>query len=204
MLGRSHAVLGGTATAVVLFTNGFNLIESPVPFTVGMVIGTLAGLLPDIDSANAKIRTTFGVGRQQARRELRRWRSKGILERILDFFQWIIAAFLNVVDRLLPHRGITHWGLTALVLTGVLVYICNTQGLTAAIWLSFGAGYFSHLLGDGVTRAGVPFWAPFYQRSVRFLPRNLCIRTGSWQEGLMLTVILLAISAYFVVAVDWI
>ncbi len=198
MLGKSHAILGTSTTAVVLLTTGTNLFEHTGVFLVSLTIGTLAALLPDIDSPNATIRTTFGVGREQSWRELQSWQRKNIFEIALDGVQWFVARILDFVHMLLPHRGPTHWGITWLGLSLLFWLACYLFGWSFTIALSFTVGYFSHLLGDGVTKSGVRLFAPFNYKSVRFLPKRMTIRTGSWQEGLMLSVMLMGIVGYFV------
>lgn len=199
MLGESHAILGLSTTAALLITNGTNLIEHPVLFSVSVLVGTLAALLPDIDSPNATIRLTFGVGREQSRQALKNWRRKGFFSRVLDLVLWMVARVLDVIDWLLPHRGPTHWGITWVGLSLLMYGACYLFGWPEQIAFAFTVGYFSHLVGDGVTKSGVRLFAPFWPKSVRFLPRGLAIRTGSWGELVMLVVLLAVVGVYFLV-----
>lgn len=197
MLGKSHAILGTSTTALILFTNQINLFEHTGIFLVSLTIGTLAALLPDVDTPNATIRTTFGVGREQSWRELQRWQRKNIFEVALDAVQWFVARLLDIVHMLLPHRGPTHWGITWLGLSLLMWLLCYLFNWPPIIALCFAVGYFSHLIGDGVTKSGVRLFAPFWYESIRFLPKPLTIRTGSWGEALMLSVMLFFIIGYF-------
>lgn len=202
MLGKSHAVVGFTATAAALFAMGIDVPQDLPVTVVALGIGTLAALLPDIDSPNATIRTTFGVGRSQSYRALRTWHRKNLAEIVLDIIQWWIARFLDIVHHLLPHRGPTHWGITWISLTAALGVVCYFFGLPPQLWVAFGVGYGSHLVTDGMTVSGVKLYAPLYKRSVRFIPRPLSFRTGSWQESM--TVSLMMITAVMLVFVYYV
>lgn len=186
MLGRSHAILGIATTAVVLSWNGTNIIEDTSVFIAALSVGTVAALLPDIDTPNTLLRKSFRVGGQQTSRELRSWRQLSLLQLVYAFFRWILARFLNIIDKILPHRGPTHYGITAAALTALVYWICQVQGWPWEIWVAFGVGYFSHLLGDGVTKTGVRLFAPIFPRFVRFLPKPICIVTGTDTEPFML------------------
>ena len=198
MLGHSHSILGATATASVLTVMGTTVLDNPFKFVIALSIGTLAALLPDIDSPHNTFRKTLGVGTAQAFKDLRNWRKRNIFQLTIDMLQAWIAIILDFVDHFMPHRGPTHWGITAGIATFAVYWFCLAFNLPHEIWVAFGVGYFSHLLGDGVTKRGVRLFAPVYDRSIRFLPKPLCIRTGTWAESLMLGFLLLLIlSAMF-------
>ncbi|MBK8430512.1 MAG: metal-dependent hydrolase [Chloroflexi bacterium] len=197
MLGRSHAIFGAAATAVALMDVGLFPQYRVGLFVVSCGIGTLAALLPDIDSPNATIKTTLGVGRQQSWRELQRWQRKNLFEVAFDAVQWFVARILDIIHQFLPHRGPTHWGITLLGLTGLVWLLGYWFGWPWYYAFAFGVGYTSHLLADGVTIAGVRFLAPFYRKTIRLLPRRWLVRTGSWQEFMMLTLFLALLLAYY-------
>lgn len=201
MLGRSHAILGIAATAVTLTWNGTNIIENPTIFMTALTVGTVAALLPDIDTADTYLRKSLRVGGRQTTKELRQWRKLGLIQLISALIRWILARLLNIVDKFLPHRGPTHYGLTAAILTGLMYWVTVANGWPWEIWVAFGAGYFSHLLGDGVTKTGVRLFAPIYPKFVRFLPKPICIVTGTITEPFMLTgLIIVMVLSLFIYA----
>lgn len=197
MLGRSHAIFGAASTAVALMDVGLLPQQRIGLFLVGCAVGTIAALLPDIDSPNATIRTTFGVGREQSWRELQRWQNKNLFEVAFDAIQWFVARILDIIHRFLPHRGPTHWGITFVGLTGVVWLLGYWFGWPWYYAFAFGVGYASHLVADGVTIAGVRLFAPFYKRSIHFVPRAWTIRTGSWHEYMVLTLFLALLLGYY-------
>jgi membrane-bound metal-dependent hydrolase YbcI (DUF457 family) len=78
---------------------------------------------------------------------------------------WLIAGTLG-------HRGPLHSlafsvGITV-VAVGVLLFL--VPGFSWWWGLGFGWGWLSHVLADGLTRYGVPFWWPFSSRRVHVLP----------------------------------
>lgn len=197
MLGRSHAIIGGVSTAVFLITTGTNLIQHTGIFAAAWTVGTIASLLPDLDSPDTTVRTTFGVGSRQSWQELRQGHRKDLVDRGVDVGQWSIARLLDIIHIALPHRGPSHWGITWLGLTFALALACRAFLLPDQLWQAFMVGYASHLVADGVTRAGVKFFAPFYKRPIHLLPRRLTIRTGSDQEFWMMCLFLAILGLYF-------
>ncbi len=199
MLGRSHAILGLASTAVTLTAAGTHIFQNTPVFMAGLTVGMIAALLPDIDSADTYLRRTFRLGSRQTVRDLRTWYRKRPLALLMALARWGLARVFDLIGYLLPHRGPTHYGLTAVLLTALVYWGCQSLALPWEIWVAFGAGYFSHLLGDGVTKTGVRLYAPLYRPFVHFLPEPLCIVTGSWQEAVMLfTLITGLIAALFI------
>ena len=173
----------GTALSVsVLMFTGITLPQEIGWATLAIGTGTLAALLPDIDGHDTSIRNNFGLGRAQIRRDFKRRRRRSFFQRLVDVLQWIISLPLDVFAYLMPHRGPTHWGSTAVVLTLIGAFFVRLFGWHDWLWLCFGLGYFSHIVTDGLTVAGVPLYGPLTKRTVRFMPRFLTFRTGSMQE----------------------
>lgn len=79
-----------------------------------------------------------------------------------------------LAQRLLRHRGAIHSVLAAHVVAVTTLLVTGNQAWAAALWL----GYLSHLLADGFSRAGVPyFWpAPWM---IRLVPRRYRVRSGT-------------------------
>jgi len=166
---------------------GTNIVDHPITFIFGLTIGTLAALLPDIDSPHNTFRKSLGLNTSKAFRDLTRWRKRNFLQLTIDLIQIWIALILDFVDKFMPHRGPTHWGATAGFFTLGAYWFCTTFSLPDPLWIAFGVGYFSHLLGDGVTKQGVKFLAPAHDKFIRLLPKFLCVRTGSFGEKIMLS-----------------
>ena len=98
----------------------------------------------------------------------------------------------SAVGRLLPrwfhrltpgHRGITHSVTFCLLVSAGIAWWSPTLALFVA------AGLLAHLLGDGVTEAGIPWLYPFSRQRLA-LPRLLAIKTGGWAEGLIVVGVL--------------
>ena len=186
MLGISHAIFGSTATAVYMTATGTNIIEQPARFVLALSVGILASVLPDIDSPKNTFRDSMKISTAKVRRQIRLWRRRGILLTISAVIRYIIARIFDVLDEFLPHRGPTHYGITAIMLTFIAYWICVSNGIPDIYWQAFGIGYASHLLADGVTVTGVRFLAPFYPEFINLLPKSISIRVGTVAEQVML------------------
>lgn len=193
MLGRSHTILGATATAAAMTVLGTTALDQPITFMLLVGVGTMAALFPDIDSPHNTFRKTLGISTKKAFRDIRNRRRRTVLQRIIDIIQIPIALIFDFIDKFIPHRGPTHWGVTAGLFTFLAYWCCRSFQWPDEVWIAVGVGYFSHLLGDGVTRQGVRFFAPVYHKYVRFLPRALCVRTGTTGEIVMLSFLVAAI-----------
>lgn len=173
MTGISHATIGAAVGVGV----GLSAAVDGWPwFLAAVFIGMVSGLLPDLDSTDSLARTRVGLGKEQIKREWARRPRPALVVR------WVASWPLNLLAWLLPHRGPTHWLITAVLLTSAAYTAANWAGWPAVVWLAFGAGYLSHLVADGLTIAGVPLLGPFTRRAFRFLPRPLALRTGGAAE----------------------
>jgi inner membrane protein len=188
MMGESHFVLGGVATYAVLQTLGHTWATDGIT-TIGLAVtlGAVVALLPDIDSPNTLIRIIFGVGSQQARRNVRH--SPNAIAFVINVVRLLIAFFLDGIAWLLPHRGPTHWLIVAVGLSAAVYGVVWWYYWPDAFWLAFVTGYVSHLFADSLTSRGLRLFAPFYDGSVGIPIRWLRIRTGSWQEGAALVIL---------------
>jgi inner membrane protein len=147
------------------------------PWVVAAVlVGVVAALTPDLDGTDSTARTAVGLGKEQIKREWRKNKSISLIIR------WIIAIPFNLFAKIVPHRGPTHWLVTAAVVVGGVAYLSQLLNLPPVVPVAFGAGYLSHLLADAVTVAGVPLLGPLSGRSVRFLPKPIALRTGGVAE----------------------
>jgi inner membrane protein len=82
--------------------------------------------------------------------------------------------------RLLSHRGLTH-SLLGIFLVTLLIGALHVDLLHGAAFIS---GYASHLIADGMTRAGIRLWYPS-KRRFTFVPQMLTLDTGSSFEYLI-------------------
>lgn len=82
----------------------------------------------------------------------------------------------KLVTLVVGHRGITH----SVWVLALIAWIAVQTGLVTvlALWV----GYACHILVDLLTQAGVRLLAPLSRRSIHLLPRPIRLRSGSWQE----------------------
>jgi membrane-bound metal-dependent hydrolase YbcI (DUF457 family) len=158
-----------------------------ITFGLAVGLGAVVALLPDIDSPNTLIRILFGIGSRQARRNV--WRSSNAIAFVVNVIRLIIALILDGVAWILPHRGPTHWLIVAVGLSAAVYGLVWWYNWPSAYWLAFVTGYGSHLFTDSLTSRGLRLFAPFYNRSVMIPIRWLRVRTGSWQEGVALVIL---------------
>lgn len=197
MIGRHHAMLGTAVSLSVLMFTEVTLPRELGWAALAVGLGTLGALMPDIDGHDSSIRNNFGLGRSQIRRDFRRRHRRTFFQRLVDVLQWVASLPLDMFAYLVPHRGPTHWGLTAVLLTLLMALLTRFFGWHDWLWICFGLGYASHIIADGLTISGVPLYGPFIRRYVRFVPRFLTIRTGSMQEYMIVRVLLLALAVGF-------
>ena len=114
----------------------------------------LGALAPDIDAEQSEIKSTLGL---------------------LGSVSGLLLTLFGV-----RHRGLTHYGLTAMLILIISSLLGWRLGY-ADVGVAFGLGYLSHLLADALTLSGVPLLWPFSGK-VHLLPRPLRIRTGGPAE----------------------
>jgi hypothetical protein len=96
----------------------------------------------------------------------------------------------------LTHRRATH----QIVKLGVPLTATPIVATTFAPWIvaiivaGLATGYLGHLLADGLTYTGIP--ADPVLRRLHLLPRWLRPSTGTWTEGLFVTILILGIATY--------
>ncbi len=188
MMGESHFILGGVATYAVLQTMGHSsATDGVLEMSFAVTVGAIIALLPDIDSPNTMIRKIFGLGSRQAQTNLRR--SPNPISFVFNLIRFILSRFLDVLAWLLPHRGPTHWLIVAIGLSAGVYWVSWWFYWSPIYWLAFITGYVSHIFADSITRRGIKLFAPFYNKSIKLPWRWMRVKTGSWQEGLALTIL---------------
>jgi inner membrane protein len=138
-------------------------IPHEFPLLIIAAVAALAALLPDMDGSESTIEniTVFGVA------------------------PFAIPSFiLNICFK---HRGYLH----SLLAVGLLAFLLLgfVPGLPREFTIAIILGYLSHLLTDGLTPMGIPLFYPL-NFNVTFLPKILCIRTGSLAENLFFVALL--------------
>jgi len=190
MTGRSHALIGAMSGLSAVWLTDVAIRWPWV--AVAVAVGVVASLMPDLDGTDSTARTAVGLGREQIKRE---WRKNKSLSLIL---RWFVAIPFNLFAKVIPHRGPTHWLVTAALLVTAVGYGATLANLPPVVPLAFGAGYLSHLLADALTVAGVPLLGPLSGRSVRFLPKPIALRTGGLAEYVVVSFLM---SLYMMVGI---
>ncbi len=192
MLGKTHLFYGVTAGAVVVLALAHP--TRPLSLLEGALAGAFGGLLPDLDEPGSTISNAPRILGKMARRRLRRATRRTVLALpglVVGALIGLLAAVLNLLSRALSrlvrwvaggHREGSHW-LPVWAGLSLVAYLLTTP--YAGPWLAagFGAGYLSHLAGDGCTKSGLPL-VPRTAARLHLLPRPLRIRTGSFGETL--------------------
>lgn len=214
MMGKTHAA-AGALFAVALSPPTASLLGhemSPEEILLAAGIGTVAGLLPDIDHPKSMIVAGVVPGAKYL----------GPAGPVLGWFLSIPPRIIGAGARTkLKHRGGTHsalfmvlWTVLAAPMYSALIAILalllsmilgilaallpvvpewDTAGfigwLVQATWramplimLAVFWGYLSHLVTDSMTNVPVPWPWPFSKRRFHILPKNLRITTDSFTE----------------------
>ncbi len=174
MVGKTHIVFGLATLAAADVLTGMTQPHPVKGIPIGPVLcisaAVLGALLPDLDAEDGSM-----------------------LQHELGEAGTMVSGWLQSFTE---HRGVTHYGLTALVMT----LTPTALGWWFGFWdvgLAFGLGYCSHVLADGMTLAGVPLLGPWKAEKAHILPRQLRIRTGGPVEPLvfiMVTVVFVILS----------
>lgn len=174
MLGKTHMV-GGTCTGFLTtawLLNHTNFSEQPLlALAVPLLIASASfgSLLPDIDHPNSK------MGRR-------------------------VKPLSKFINKLVGHRGATHT-LLAMMIVSLVLFLLNLSlplslqplGLTAVLGVT--VGYFNHLLLDALTPSGVPIFAPFYKKSIRFAK----LTTGKYDVFVAISMV---VATFFLLSTD--
>lgn len=225
MLGPTHAAAGGAFAGLLVPPVGkaLGMELGPEEIGIGIGIGTIAGVLPDIDHPNSFI--TKGI--------IPGWKRLGPVGRGLGFLLSIPPRIVGVGARAtMNHRGGTHsavfmvgWALLAaplyslVALIGVMLasIVLGALGAflpavpeidvgAAARWLlkvtpqvmplvslSVFFGYLAHLVTDSMTNVPVPWPWPFSKARISLLPKPFRITTGSITEKILIRPIFVAL-----------
>lgn len=156
MQGKNHVAL---ALAVPL---AGAMVGGPLPPTAaawaGLVIGSLA---PDIDGGG-KIAYLGDM--------LPRGITPAPLRALLNGIGKTIS---DIIRAIFGHRKAFHWPIIGLILLGLGVLL----GKGWLVW--FGLGYVLHIVGDSLTKSGVPLFGPLWTADISFTP----MVTGKFVES---------------------
>jgi membrane-bound metal-dependent hydrolase YbcI (DUF457 family) len=160
--GHTHALFGLTTMVAVNALTDFvqpHVIEG-VPAGLAMCAGVaiLGALTPDLDAEDSTIKREMGT----------------------------VGAFTSLGLRAfgVAHRGLTHYGVTTLLVMVVSYLVGQWLGYSD-VGLAFGLGYFSHVaVADAMTKHGVPLGWP-RPGQFHLLPRVLRVKTGGPAEVLV-------------------
>jgi inner membrane protein len=170
MVGKTHVVFGLTNLAVADIATRLiqpHLVQGIPAGPLLCICAAIAGsLAPDLDSQE---------GSQ---------------------FQYELGETGQAISKLfrllgVKHRGLTHYGITTLIVMVVSALLAWWAGYLD-VGLAFGLGYLSHVFADSMTVAGTPLLWPKKGR-FHILPRALRFRTGGAVETLIFTVITMAL-----------
>jgi inner membrane protein len=165
MVGKTHVVFGLATVAAVNAATGLVQPHPLKGIPVGPVLclsaAVLGALLPDLDAEEGSM-----------------------LQVELGEAGLMVAGWLQSFT---AHRGLTHYGLTALLMTLIPTALTGWFGY-GDVGLAFGLGYVSHILADAMTLAGVPLLGPWKSDKLHLLPRALRLRSGGPVEPLVFVV----------------
>jgi len=217
MMGKDHLWYGlsaGAACALLAATGHLPhsvgpwplAVAPPGPIDAAWLIGAsaLGSLAPDFDEPGSMISNAPRLTGNLARRLLKRV-GIGPLAPLAWLLGWVIlvvAGGLNALSRLcsslfrflaLGHREGSHW-LPVWLAASVGVYALTVARLGVWPGAGFALGFLTHLLADGLTKAGLPL-VPNTGARLHLLPRPLRIRTGSAGETVVTVLYTVALSA---------
>lgn len=169
MRGYSHALIG--ATTVVAVNSGVNFIQPhplgniPIGIIICLGAAILGALAPDIDTEEeSSIKHELGT----------------------------VGTAASFILRLfgVQHRGLTHFGIVALLVT-LVGWAFGSKFGHADVGLAFGLGYLSHVaIADAMTLHGVPLLWPL-PGQFHLLPKPLRVRTGGPAETLIFILVMI-------------
>lgn len=171
---KTHTTMALVSTLALGFLptpyNPYYYIQNPLYFPLVFAIAFVSSLAPDFDEPGSYLSSRF---------------------------PWIIVSHILAI--FVTHRGVTH-RILAVPFYGLIIYgILMLLNQEKELWILaiFGSvAYFMHLVGDGMTRGGLPrFYYPFSKKTIWFLPKSMRFYTGSFIEMILLFLFLCTVIA---------
>ncbi|WP_390217574.1 metal-dependent hydrolase [Halobacillus seohaensis] len=185
-MATGHQIVGFTSglIAITLLPHIGILPQTPLEAILFFVFVLFGSLLPDIDTPHSKLGQKF-------------WRllifvlmvafglylyAPNYLNSYREELKVFVMLTLPLLIMVRSHRKMTH----SIFFIGVLfiyhLIITNFFAIPYYFFIGFITGVFSHLVGDLITKRGIPIFYPFYKRHFRFL---FTFRTGSSTEKMI-------------------
>lgn len=163
MQGKNHVAL---ALAIPLAVSA--LAGGPLPVSVagwgGLIIGSLA---PDLDGGGSVAYIGNFLPRHITPKPL------------IALLNGIGKTISDVIRSVFGHRKALHWPSWGLFIMAAGYLTTGYWLLTSELLLWFGAGYILHILGDSLTKSGVPLLGPLSTQDISFIP----MVTGKFTES---------------------
>lgn len=84
----------------------------------------------------------------------------------------------SLIHRLFGHRGATHSFLFPFGVALLGWGIASSQGIALEAVIGLWLGVWLHLIGDMLTKSGIPLWLPWSERPIALLPLSYRFKTG--------------------------
>jgi membrane-bound metal-dependent hydrolase YbcI (DUF457 family) len=173
-LAVSGAIRWVAAQPSFAYAYHFNLLLIPLMSFTGFV----AAGIPDVfDSRDAAGRDPVGLSWKGIKKDGKR--VKSFTDGLLLLPRALVAIVIDLISKIIPHRGPTHWLLTWFGLSLLAVGAVIALHWPMPFAFAFSVGYLSHLLADTLTHSGVPLLGPMSKHRVHLLPGILRFRFDS-------------------------
>ncbi|GAC1431755.1 MAG: hypothetical protein NVSMB65_05260 [Chloroflexota bacterium] len=209
MMGKDHLWYGlsaGGTCALLALTGHLHLLPHPGPIDATWLVAAsgVGSLVPDFDEPGSLISNAPRNLGLLARRMIYRlgvgplrplaWVAGMIILAASAALNWVSRFFSSVFRVLaLGHREGSHW-LPVWAAASAGVYLLTVARLGLWPGAGFALGFLTHLIADGLTKAGLPL-VPSTRRRLHLLPRHLRIRTGSRVETVVTVIYTLILGA---------
>lgn len=159
MQGKNHVALAlAIPLAGAMATGNSDLLPQTVPAWGALIIGSLA---PDLDGGGSVCYLGNFLPRHITPKPL------------VAALNGIGKTISDVIRATFGHRKALHWPSWGLLMVAGGLYL----GLDWLVW--FGVGYILHILGDSLTKSGVPLLGPLVTKDISFTP----MVTGKFVES---------------------
>lgn len=179
MTWRGHAVIGGVLTFGLVADQ--SIITSFNDGVLVLAVGTVAALLPDIDSEGAYLpEKVWSNGTPITSRKVFKKGSfaQALVGTVEMVVRGVLALLIKPIAYFARHRGVTHYPLTLFVIVTILLVAVDWLGVSPLYVYAFAVGYVSHIFADATTKSGVALLAPISYQSLYLLPKSLRICTA--------------------------